>query len=120
MIIEIPWPGKLLWPNGSRGKPKAVAAVRKKYKDDVSWLAIKARQQFGVPAEDGEIPIKLIVHAKPKGPLPDKDNCVAAIKSALDAIAGQIGVNDQRFAAPVVEFATPRNGTMRIYLGESA
>lgn len=120
MIVDIPWPHKLLWPNGSRGTPKAVAAVRKKYKQDVSWLAINARQKFGIPSCDAEIPVKLIVHAKPKGPPPDKDNCVAAIKSALDAIAEQIGINDRRFASPVVEFALPRDGTMRIILGDGA
>lgn len=117
MKIELPWPDPLLWPNGSRGNTYAVSRLKKAYKHAAEWATIDARQKHGVPAFEGEIPVKLIVYAKPKGPLPDKDNCVSAVKVGLDAIAKQIGVNDRRFAAPIVEFAEPRTGRVEVQLG---
>lgn len=110
-MIVLPWPDKLLWPNGSRGTHWAVSGKKKAARDMASWLAIEARRKHGdLSGREGEIPVRLTVHAKPKGPLPDKDNCVAAVKVQLDAIAKEMGVNDRRFAAPVVVFAEPRNG----------
>jgi len=118
MKITLPWPNKLLWPNGSAGNRWSVSDAKKAAKNDASWAAIEARQKQGLPdLGDGEIPIRLIVHAKPRGPLPDKDNCVAAVKVQIDAISREIGVNDRRFSAPVVEFATPRNGTIVVVVG---
>jgi hypothetical protein len=117
MIVNLPWPNKLLWPNGSEGSRAAKAAAKRKARDDSTWAAIEARQRDGLPdLSPAKIPIKLIVYAKPKGPLPDEDNCVSAVKVHLDAIAEQIGVNDRRFAAPVVEFGTPRTGRMEVIL----
>lgn len=111
------WPNKLLWPNGPRGNMYAVSAVKKKYRHEAEWATVVARQAAPFTHDGEEIPVKLIVRAKPKGPLPDKDNCIAAVKVALDAIASQIGVNDRHFAAPQVEFAEPRNGTIEVCLG---
>lgn len=110
-MIVLPWPHKLLWPNGSRGTHWAVSAAKKKAKHEASWLAIEARRKHGdLTGREGEIAVRLTVHAKPKGTEPDKDNCVAAVKVQLDAIAKEMGINDRRFAAPVVVFAEPRNG----------
>lgn len=118
MKVSLPWPEKLLWPNGSAGNHYSVSAAKKRAKNDASWAAIEARQAYGVPTFSGEeIPIRLVVYAKPKGPLPDKDNCIAAVKVQLDAIAREIGVNDRHFSAPVVEFADPRTGRMEIIVG---
>jgi hypothetical protein len=118
MIVRLSWPDKLLWPNGGQGNRFAVSTAKKKAKNEASWAAIEARQTFGAFTHDGgEIPVRLVVHAKPKGPLPDKDNCVAAVKVQLDAIAREIGVNDRHFAAPVVEFSATRIGAMEVCLG---
>lgn len=114
--VVLPWPDKLLWPNGPRGNTFAVSRLKKEYRHDAEWATISARGS-GKFEHDGEIPIKLIVRAKPYGPLPDKDNCVAAMKVGLDAIAKQLGVNDRLFAAPTVEFAAPRNGTIEVEVG---
>lgn len=117
MRIFLPWPDKLLWPNGSEGNRFAKSAAKKAARHDASWAAIEARQTFGAFQWDGgEVSVKLVVHAKPKGPLPDKDNCIAACKVQLDAIAAEIGVNDRHFAAPVVEFANPRIGRIEVVL----
>lgn len=118
MRVELSWPHPLLWPNGSAGTRQGVAGAKKKARNDAGWAAIQARQANGKFVHDGdEIPVKLIVYPKPRGPVPDKDNCIAAIKVMLDAIAEQIGVNDRHFAAPIVEFATPRVGKMEVVLG---
>lgn len=118
MRIVLPWPDKLLWPNGPRGNTFAVSRLKKAYRHAAEWAAIEARQRHGIPAfGDGEIPVRLLVYAQRYGPLPDKDNCVAAVKVGLDAIASQIGVNDRRFAAPVVEFAPERTGRIEVVLG---
>jgi hypothetical protein len=117
--VHLPWPDKLCWPNGSAGNHRSVAAAKKKLRHAAEWAAIEARQKYGPFEHDGgEIPVKLIVHAKAKGPLPDKDNCVAAAKVMIDAIASQIGVNDRNFAAPVVEFAMPRDGKIIAEIGK--
>lgn len=118
MIVSLPWPDRLLWPNGSEGNRYAKSAAKKKARNDASWAAIHARQARGSFIHDGKpIPIRLLVYAKPKGPLPDRDNCVAAIKVQLDAIAEQIGVNDRDFAAPEVYFMSPRVGKMEVHVG---
>lgn len=117
MIVALPWPDKLLWPNGPRGNTHQVSRLKKSYRHAAEWAAIEARQKHGLPElGEGEIPVKLVVYAQRYGPLPDKDNCVAAVKVGLDAIASQIGVNDRRFAAPVVEFAAERTGRIEVIL----
>ncbi len=117
MRVELPWPDKLLWPNGSEGNRYAKSGAKKAARHAASWAAIEARQRYGVPAHaGGDIDVTLYVHAKPRGPLPDKDNCVAAIKVQLDAIAEQIGANDRQFSAPRVVFCEPRDGRMVVEL----
>jgi crossover junction endodeoxyribonuclease RusA len=116
--IDLPWPDKVLWPNGSEGNRH----VRVRHaKNNRKWgygAALFAIQQRGGAPEFAErIPVKLIIHAKPKGPLPDKDNCVAAAKHLLDGIADALVVNDRRFTSPVVEFAAPRDGRFVVELG---
>lgn len=118
MIVRLSWPNKLLWPNGPRSNRHAVARIKKAARHEASWAAIEARQKYGIPvAVDGLLPVHIVVMAKPYGPLPDRDNCIAACKAYLDGIAEQIGVNDRDFAAPTVQFITPRCGEIEIHLG---
>jgi crossover junction endodeoxyribonuclease RusA len=115
--ISLPFPEKVLWPNGPRSNRYAVARAKKAARHAASWATIQARQEQGVPDfGDGKVEVRLIVHANRFGPLPDEDNCVAAMKSMLDGIAQEIGVNDRRFLAPKVDFAAPRNGTIIVVL----
>lgn len=117
MNIALPWPDKLLWPNGPRSNRHAVSRVKKAARNAASWAAIEVRQRHGLPDfGEGEIAVRIKVYPKPRGPMPDKDNCVAALKVQLDAIAEQVGVNDRRFAAPVVEFCEPRDGHIEVEL----
>lgn len=114
MRLDLPFPNKLLWPNGSRGSIKAVAGQKKRHKEWALWAAKAAdKPQLG----EGLVPIRLIVHAKPYGPLPDRDNCVSALKVYQDAIASVIGVNDRDFAVPTVEFSPFRTSRFVIEVG---
>jgi crossover junction endodeoxyribonuclease RusA len=114
MRVDLPYPHKLLWPNGSRGNPRAVAGQNRTHK---SWAYYAAKASPAPVVGDGSIPIKLIVHAKPRGPLPDRDNCVAALKTYQDGIAAALGINDKHFAAPTVEFSPDRSGRFVIEVG---
>ncbi len=120
LLIDLPLPHKLLWPNGSRGSYRAVAGEKKKHGEWAYWTAHTAAKSAGWSAPAGELPVHLVVHAKPKGPLPDKDNCIAAIKTYQDSIASALGLNDRTFAAPTVEFSPLRNSRFVIVLGGDA
>lgn len=114
MIIDLPYPAKALWPNG---RPHFMAKAReaKKHRAWANLATLEVK-----PAcfkHNGEpIPVTIYVHAKPRGPLPDEDNCVAACKSMLDGIADALGVNDKAFKAPKVVFAQPREGRFAVKL----
>ena len=114
MRIVVGYPVKELWPNG---RPHHMAKHRatKKARTEAAWLALSADKPV---LGDGPIPVRLTVHAKPHGPLPDRDNCSAAIKAHLDGIADALGINDRNFASPVVTFAPERSAKFVIEIGE--
>ena len=115
MRIDLPYPHKALWPNG-RAHFQAKAREAKKHRQ---WAAVATWEAKGCKkAPEGEnIPVTLYVHPKPRGPLPDKDNCIAAAKSMLDGIADALKLNDRQFAAPRVVFAEPREGRFVVEIG---
>lgn len=113
MIVSLPFPHKLLWPNGSVGNRHAKAREARAHKL-WAWAAVK-EATTAPAASEGQQAIKLIVYPKAKGPAPDKDNCIAASKHYLDGIALALGVNDRSFAAPTVEFG-PREGRFEFVL----
>lgn len=115
MRLDLPFPHKLLWPNGSRGKPNAVNGEKRKHKE---WAFFAAKSQPLPIVTDGKIPVKLTVRAKPKGPLPDRDNCVSALKSYQDGISAAIGIDDKHFAEPTVEFSEIRDGRFIVEIGQ--
>lgn len=116
MKIDLPWPHKLLWPNGSVGNRHAKAREVKKHR---SWAFLATLEAVGGerPVLPLPLPITLHVHAKRFGTLPDADNCVAALKSSLDGIADALKVNDRAFASPVVKYAPERDGRFVVELG---
>ncbi len=109
MLVSLTFPHKYLWPNT---RPRAHAAHRREARKHRKWAALATREamqgETSFNAGDGPYPIKIIVYGKQRGPLPDKDNCIAAAKSSLDGIADALGVNDRHFEAPTVEFAEAR------------
>lgn len=116
MIVTLPFPDKLLWPNGSRGQTRAVAGQKKKHHQWAYHAALAERASF-VRAD--RIGLHITVHAKPRGPLPDRDNVVASVKAYQDGIAQALGIDDKHFATPTVDFANTRTGEFVISVGEA-
>lgn len=118
MRIDLPWPDKILWPNGPRARNHGhKASVAKKHHDWAYLASLEAMQDHCPDLRARPLPITIEVHAKPKGPLPDRDNCVAAAKHSLDGIAHAIGVNDREFATPQVVFSPERDGRFVVIIG---
>lgn len=82
--IVLPWPSKPLWPNGRyhwAQKAKATTAYR---------FAAKAMLSGASPGV-----VVVTFCPKPLGPMPDRDNCIAAFKAGQDGIADALRVNDR-------------------------
>jgi crossover junction endodeoxyribonuclease RusA len=101
MIVKLPYPDKVIWPNGRTLNRKYKSASVKAHRGWAHSAALGAKhgQQFTAP-----VTVRLVVYPKARGPLPDQDNCIAACKAYLDGIADAIGINDRDFTAPVVEY----------------
>lgn len=104
MIVDLPYPHKALWPNG-RAHWAAKAREVKKHRH---WAYVAARAAKPIYTGDTPIAVSLTVHGKPRGVMPDKDNCIAAMKAYQDGIADALGIDDARFLAPTVSFASKR------------
>lgn len=101
MILSLPFPDKLLWPNGRTRSPFAKGRVAKKHKLWAHTAALGGRA--AAPAGD-RLQLIATFSCKPVGPLPDRDNAAASLKSYQDGIAAALGVDDRHFAQPVVLF----------------
>ena len=102
----LPFPAKVLWPNGRpahwAAKARAVKSHRK-----AAWVTALAA---GLRASDAPgFSIAVTVHPKTRNPI-DRDNCVAALKSYLDGIADALGVDDRTFDTPTISFGEPVKG----------
>jgi crossover junction endodeoxyribonuclease RusA len=117
--LALPYPAKILWPNG-RGHHQRKGSATRKHREWATYAVMEQGSDFRAFDHDGasQIRVHITVHGKPKGPLPDKDNCSAAAKAFLDGIAQRLAVNDRFFAAPTVEFADPRDSRFIIEIGE--
>lgn len=113
-MIELPYPVKILWPNGRTRNLKWRAAEVKKARTMAGWAAKAARIRLA----DSPIPVHIEVRPLSRGPAPDKDACVSAAKAYLDGIADALGINDRHFAAPTVSISDERTGQFIITVGE--
>lgn len=114
MIITLPYPHKLLWPNGRTRNPRAKAGEVKKHRQWAHYAALAERAAFIAGESVG---LHITVHGKRTGPMPDKDNVVASVKAYQDGIAQALGIDDKHFATPTVEFAETRTGEFVIRVG---
>ncbi len=97
-MIALPYPAAQLWPNG-RYHWSVRARQIKKHRE---WARLATLADNTRPATVGRIIATL--YPKPRGPAPDRDNTIAAIKAYLDGIADALGVNDRTFPVPVILF----------------
>lgn len=96
--IELDWFNKVLNPN-SRAHWRPVAKAKKSQRRDAYYLAKAA----GTPPMQELYQLNIIFHPPCKRPR-DLDNCMAAIKGALDGIADAWGVDDKTFRFPNPDF----------------
>jgi crossover junction endodeoxyribonuclease RusA len=103
-MIVLPFPDKILWPNG-RGHHMAKHRAFQKHKQWAYWATLDA-----LPADTRMIlgPFRLRYTITPKTAHPiDKDNCIAALKAFQDGIALALKVDDSAFETPEITFADP-------------
>lgn len=105
--IRLSYPVKALWPNGRAhrmAKARAVKAARQE-----AWAAtLSVRNSITLP--EGDILLGIVLHPKPRGPVPDKDNTASALKAHFDGIADALKVNDRRFIPQPVEIGERKPG----------
>lgn len=82
--IFLDWPYDALWPN-KRPHWAAKAKATKAYRFAAKCKTLGA--EIGV--------IRVTFCPKPFGPMPDRDNCIAAFKAGQDGIADALGINDR-------------------------
>lgn len=103
-MIQLPFPEKILWPNG-RGHWATKSRAFAKHKAWARNAALAALPRCfkhnGTPVR-----IKYIITPKTRHAI-DRDNAVAAMKAYQDGIALALGVDDSLFETPVIEFAEP-------------
>lgn len=114
--VDLPYPNKLLWPNGRTRAPQAKARQVKLHRRWGNEMTMASPGWHGFAPSDS-VPVHIIVSRKAAGPYPDMDNTVAAAKAYLDGIADRLGINDRLFAAPTVEFIAPCTGRFIIEIG---
>lgn len=107
VTFDLPFPNKLLWPNGRTRSYMAKHRVLKSHREWARLAALSA----GVKQIAGGhgFAIAATVHPKTRN-LIDRDNCVAALKSYLDGIADALGVDDRTFDTPSISFGEPIKG----------
>lgn len=106
MIAELPWPPRILSPNG-RGHHMAVHKAKKKAKR-IGGEAVIAAGRLRFP-EGAPLAVTLTFHPKTRT-APDQDNAIASLKAYLDGIAGALGVDDKLFRLQQPIMAEPVTG----------
>ena len=107
-VIELPYPHKILWPNGRTRAHGWKAGVTRDHRQwaHAATLAWRGRDHRPI---DGDIRVLITVYPKNRGPIPDRDNAQAACKAYLDGIADALGVNDRNFV-PAVQLGERTQG----------
>lgn len=90
MRVHLPWPPLGLSPN-DRVHHMAKARATKKYRAACAFEAMAV----GAHKAGKATGLKVIFHPKARGPVPDKDNCIAAFKAGQDGLADALRVNDR-------------------------
>jgi len=117
-LIELPFPDKILWPNG-RGHRMAKFRAFKKHKH---WGFCGALHAYGRDARAGDtrrVDWSVTIHPKTRNVI-DRDNAHASLKAYADGIAQALGVDDNLFNTPSLTFGEPIKGGLVIIELEAA
>lgn len=111
-MIVLPFPAKILWPNG-RGHWAAKAFAFKNHKH---WAFLSCREAYPVglgfafgKTEGGRVDWSVTMHPKTRHVI-DRDNAHASLKAYADGIAMALGVDDKLFNTPSLTFGEPIKG----------
>lgn len=121
-MIELPFPAKILWPNG-RGHWAARNRAFQAHKQ-WAWAMGRAAGVHGYvqldPAKPPEPRVRWSATFYPKTRHKiDRDNAAASLKAYQDGLAQAMGLNDSAFENPTIHFAEPvKHGKVVIVLGE--
>ena len=106
MIVSLPFPHKSLFPNAKAGKSWRVSHEAKvsaregaRAVTDAVILASGNSPMWG----SSRIPVS-IVFVAPDKRRRDLDGCLSASKSALDGIAGALGIDDSQFGPILIDY----------------
>jgi hypothetical protein len=103
-MIVLPFPAKILWPNG-RGH---WAAKHREFAKHKQWAYHATKAKLPRCFKWNGTPVKLAYTVTPKtANRIDLDNTIAAMKAYQDGIAMALGIDDSAFAVPTVTFARP-------------
>jgi crossover junction endodeoxyribonuclease RusA len=92
VIVSIPWPVPVLWPNNRAHW--AAKAKRRKAQKEAAWALTLAERTPKLG--DGRVSVTLTFRKADRGRY-DLDGALSACKGALDGIALALGVDDSRF-----------------------
>jgi crossover junction endodeoxyribonuclease RusA len=105
--VELPWPPRILSPNG-RGHWSPKAKATRQARTDASIVTMSALWSHTKPDVTGDIPMTWTFHPPRKGRF-DRDNAIARCKALQDGIADALGVDDSRFV-PTYRMGEPIKG----------
>lgn len=112
--IELPWPDKRLHPNARVHRMRKAAAA-KKARLEAAWLTREAK----MPKLASEALHVTVTFHPPDKRRRDADGMLASIKSHLDGIADQIGIDDSQWDL-TIRRASPRAGGAVVVVIEQA
>lgn len=119
LIFEVPWPPRILWPNG-RGHHMTRYRYQQQANHDGYYAARAAMVPTLVAGRNGQ-PLKLTLtaHPPPRTRTFDDDGLIGAFKHYRDGIAKAMGINDGQFRVQPVEWGESRpRGCVKVTIGE--
>lgn len=115
IALSLPWPAKILWPNG-RGHWAAKAAATKIARTAAWALTLEAIGRHKPTWQ--RVKLSWTFHPKTANRV-DDDNAAASAKAYRDGIAQALGIDDQNFTA-TYEIGSPiKGGLVRVTLEEA-
>jgi crossover junction endodeoxyribonuclease RusA len=112
--ITLPWPAKVLSPNG---RPKHWAAKYREAKKARGLAKSATMAALGTSVKPGWAAAKLdwVLHPKTAN-MPDADNAQAALKNYQDGIADALGIDDSLFSCTYAIGAPVKGGAVHVVL----
>lgn len=106
-VIELPFPHKILWPNG-RGHHMAKHREFQKHKQ-WAFNAMLAHMPRCYRHNGKRIEWSAVFYPKTANAI-DDDNARASLKAYQDGMALALGIDDKLFDAPTIHFGQPVKG----------